>query len=370
MTSAARATTRRLALVAAAGSVVALVPGVALGAGAGPTGDERVIPKIEGLDGPRGIDVGPGRRLVYTQADGTITETILRGDEAGTAELGAVPPGFIAPAVSLRSPSSAWVLTQEGDPADGASTVYLWRRGGAEMEAVADIAAYQATDPDPFNEEGDDVQSNPYNVVALPDGSALVADAGNNDLLRVTLDGDVETIARIKPRAVLVPEELEDQPEMPPPGTPIVAEGVITSVTVGADGAYYIGELRGFPATPGTSQVWRVEPDAVDAVCDPEKPNQGDCRRYADGFTSIVDLAAGPDGEIFVLELVKQSWLQWELGIADPVGGLYRIPAGGGDAVEIARDRLVLPGGVDVSNKHKIFVTGPTFDEGAIVRVR
>ena len=38
-----------------------------------------------------------------------------------------------------------------------------------------------------------------------------------------------------------------------------------------------LGELRGFPATPGTSEVWRVEAGSEDAVCDPENPAVGDC---------------------------------------------------------------------------------------------
>ena len=64
-------------------------------------------------------------------------------------------------------------------------------------------------------------------------------------------------------------------------------------MTVGPDGYWYVGELRGFPATPGTSQIWRIKPGTIDAVCDPEKPWRGRCTRYADGLTSIVDLGAG-----------------------------------------------------------------------------
>ena len=120
---------------------------------------------------------------------------------------------------------------------------------------------------------------------------------------------------------------------MPPPGTPINAEGVATSVTVGSDGAYYVGELRGFPATPGTSEVWRIEPDSVDAVCDPENPaRRATATLYADGFTSIVDLGAGPNGEIYVVELVQAELAAVRARIAEPIGALYRIPAGGGEA--------------------------------------
>jgi hypothetical protein len=76
-------------------------------------------------------------------------------------------------------------------------------------------------------------------------------------------------VARLKPRVVSVPEELPDEFQgepLPPAGTPVPSEAVATSVTVGADGSYYVSELRGFPATPGTSQVWRIAPGSVNAI--------------------------------------------------------------------------------------------------------
>jgi hypothetical protein len=185
--------------------------------------------------------------------------------------------------------------------------------GADSPRAVADIAAYQGTDPDPYNLADDPSESNPFNVALLPDGSVLVSDAAANDLLRVYRNGKIVTVARLKPRVVPVPDELPDV-GFPPAGTMLPSEAVATSVTVGADGYYYVGELRGFPATPGKSQVWRIKPDSVNAVCDPEAPRRGNCQRYADGFTSIVALGAGDDGSIYVVELVKQSWPTFSLG--------------------------------------------------------
>jgi len=289
--------------VAAVGVVVTMVPGVAT---AGPDSEERVAPKVEGLNGPRGLAVGPARRLVYAEADGRISATVLRGPIACTTVLGEVAAGGFAPALSQRDVRSAHILTSAGEQGAGAE-LYKWSRGSGEIRLVADIAGYQQTDPDPADQEDNPTDSNPYGVASLEDGSALVADAAGNDLLRVWPNGDIVTVARIKPRVVPVPEEFEGEPGFPPPGTPITSEGVATSVTVGADGAYYVGELRGFPSTTGTSQVWRIEPDSVDAVCNPKKPNEGDCTRYADGFTSIVDLAAGPDGELYVSSSSKRA---------------------------------------------------------------
>jgi hypothetical protein len=137
---------------------------------------------------------------------------------------------------------------------------------------------------------------------------------------------------------------------------------------VGADGYWYVGELRGFPATPGTSEIWRIRPYSEDATCDPENPYQGACKRYADGLTSIIDLAPAHHG-VYALELSKMSWLQWELGVegAD-IGGLFRVSKWGRHIEELVPDQLVTPGGVDTSH-HRIYLVGPIFGPGALMTI-
>ena len=326
---------------------------------------------IGGLIGPRGLAVGPAGRLVWAEGDGSFSELIARGAMSGsTIRLGSAPATYIAPAVATDG-GQLFLLTAAGAPHSGAFTLY--RATNGTLRPLADIEAYQQTDPDPFNLADDPAESNPFGVAALRDGSVLVSDAAANDLLRVYPNGRIETVARLKPRVVPVPDELPDEfngQPLPPAGTPIPSEAVATSVAVGADGYYYVGELRGFPATPGTSQIWRIAPDSVNAVCDPAAPATGRCQRYADGFTSIVDLEAGADGSLYVVELVQQSWLQWEMGLADPpIGGVFRIPPGGGAPTELAPGELMLPGGVAVANG-AVYATTPVFGPGRIVRVQ
>ncbi|HSR42205.1 MAG TPA: ScyD/ScyE family protein [Longimicrobiales bacterium] len=100
----------------------------------------------------------------------------------------------------------------------------------------------------------------------------------------------------------------------PPPMLP--ADPVPTSVAVGPDGHYYVGELKGFPAPAGESNIWRVSPGASWAACG----SSPDCVKvFDDGFTSIIDLAFDADGHLLVAELDEASWLAVEvLGI---VGG-------------------------------------------------
>jgi DNA-binding beta-propeller fold protein YncE len=278
----------RLTTYAAAFSTV-----VVLMAGNPAAEDSSVLPVVEDLNGPRGVAVGPAGRVLFAENDGTFSELVTKGNNAGAVTiLGTVPATSIAPAIASDGRGQIYVLTAGGPPGSGAATLYRATPGSASLRAVADIGAYQQTDPDPYNLAGDPGESNPFGVAMLPDGSMLVSDAAANDLLRVFPNGRIVTVARLKPRMVPVPAELPAFLGLPPAGTLIPSEDVATSVTVGADGYYYVGELRGVPATPSTSQVWRIAPNSENALCDPEAPNTGACRRYADGFTSIVNLGA------------------------------------------------------------------------------
>ena len=94
------------------------------------------------------------------------------------------------------------------------------------------------------------------------------------------------------------------------------AQPVATSVAIGPDGAYYVGELKGFPAPTAASRVWRIEPDARHARCGVSL----DCSIVADGFTSIVDLAFDKSGTLYVSELDEATWFAVEV-TGNPVGG-------------------------------------------------
>lgn len=387
-----RAFATATALAVAAVPVVGAIPA---DAGTSKGGGDKVKVVTEGLDGPRGVDhVGRGMTVV-AQADGTISLVVAGGHHrsarkavrrwdgspsgrsggARVYDLTQVPAGFLAPAVSVGPKHTLWILTVAGEPGTGAATLYKWRPWWDEPKPYADIAAYQATDPDPFDQEDFPEDSNPYGVHALKDGTVLVADAAGNDLLRVTGKEKIHTVARVKTRTIEVPDGFPPEDPfgnpLPPSGTPIPSEAVTTSVTEGPGGWWYVGELRGFPGNAGTAQIWKIRPGTKDAVCDPEDPWAGPCKRYADGMTSLVDLSARGH-KLYALSLSKIGWLQLELEVPGAeVGGLFKVWKEGRRTKvrEVAEDQLIIPGGVD-AGRGGTFVTGPIFGPGALVHVR
>lgn len=378
------------ALALAASGTTPALAGHSDGSGGSPT-----IHTVAPLDSPRGVDaLGHGLTLV-TEGDGAFSLVVERhhGDPK-VVDLGRLNTDF-APAIARGRHHTIWLLTGGGPPPEeeGAAprsfsassaepvdelappgTLFKWRPGWDEPRAFVDIAAYQATDPDPFDLEGAPGESNPFGLTALWDGSVLVSDAAANDLLRVFPNKHIVTVARLMPRVVAVPEGYPDIPPeeggpLPPAGTMIPSEAVATSVTE-KDGYWYIGELRGFPATPNTSQIWRVKAGTKNATCDPEHPWRGACKRFADGLTSIMDLGASSRA-IYAVELSKQGWFAMEFGLpGSEIGGLVRVIRHDGHTLkkELVRGQLVMPAGVDVAGG-AVYVTGPIFGPGSLMKI-
>lgn len=205
---------------------------------------------------------------------------------------------------------------EESHPTDGK----LFRVSLGHKHALADLFAFEER----VNPDGGVIESNPLDVAKLSGGKALVADAAGNDLLIVDQRGNVDWVATLPVELVSTqdikdlvgcpnpPPEFEDICNLPPM---MPAESVPTSVTIGPDGAYYVGELKGFPAPRNESRVWRIAPGTRHADCGSSPA----CSVVADGFTSIVDLNSGPDGTVYVTEFDEATWFAVEIG--DGVGG-------------------------------------------------
>lgn len=189
----------------------------------------------------------------------------------------------------------------------------LYRIVHDRIRPVSDLGAFEAD----VNPDGADIESNPFDVAALSHQRALVADAAANDLLIVRGDGSTDWVATLPSEVVPTAnaKRLAGCPDPPPDLADICtlparipAEPVVTSVAVGPDGAWYVGELKGFPAPRNKSRVWRIEPGTRHAHCgaDPR------CSIVADGFTSIIDLSFDRQGMLNVVEFDEASFLAVE----------------------------------------------------------
>lgn len=252
-----------------------------------------------------GLTTAPNGDLLAADAASGIV-SIEDGEVGSTIPL----PGVTD--VSAIGRGSMWATTGAGaDPTQDTGQA-LYRVSNGRTHQVVNLYEFEAA----ANPDGNDpFDSNPFDVQSLGGRSALVVDAGGNDLLEVTNSGDVRVIAVFPDELVSTDNvrELAGCPAGPPGicGLPaeIPAQAVPTSVAIGPDGWYYVGELKGFPAPTGESNIWKVAPDADGATCP-----SADCVKVFDGgFTSIIDLAFGPDGDLFVAELDEATWASVEI---------------------------------------------------------
>lgn len=259
-----------------------------------------------GFSGPLfGLTTGPnGELLVADAGAGVVTQDgskLAMPPMPGITDIGAIGKG------------SMWV-TRTGTVPTQDTGQGLYRLSNGKLRLLVDLYAFEAANnPHP----GDATESNPFDVQPIDGGdAALVVDSAGNDLLHVDSKGKVDVVA-VFPNALASTANIKALfgcPAGPPDicGLPpqIPAQPVPTSIAIGPDGWYYVGELKGFPAPAGESRIWRVAPWASWADCG----NSNDCQVVFDGgFTSIIDMAFGPDGLLYVVELDEASWFAVEV---------------------------------------------------------
>jgi hypothetical protein len=247
----------------------------------------------------------------------------------------------------------------------GLTTGALFHVSRGSTRLIADLYQFEAdTNPHPTA-----VDSNPFDVEVLNGGDVLVADAGGNDLLIVDRKGRVDWIA-VFPDEIVSTANIKSLAGCPMPvpqlafacGLPpsLPAQPVSTSVAVGPDGAYYVSELKGFPAPTGSSRIWRVEPGARHADC----ATSPACSVVATGFTSIVDLTFGPDGTLYVVEIDEASWAALEFGVGSLGGTVNACDPGTWTCSPVAAG-LPIPIGVAVDRRGEVYATTNSLVPGA-----
>lgn len=368
----------RLSLVGAAAACLALPLG-APAAGDDAETDGQSTPQVllRGLDAPRGLAVSDDGDVYLAQAGRGSggAAPCIPGPEGGPVCLGTT--GKIS-RVEILSDGTAHVddvvtglaslAAPDGAQAIGPSDVALDRRGrlhatiglGADprfvrtglapspvagqlasvnlvregiLEEYGDIGGFEARS----NPDGGPPDTNP-NSLTTSGRRTVVVDAGGNSLLAVGRDGSISTLA-VFPDKAPVPNPMA-------PGRTVAPDAVPDAVVRGPDGAYYVGELTGFPFVAGTASVWRVVPGEEPTV-------------YAEGFTNIIDLAFTDAGDLLVLEIAHKG-----LASNDPTGALYRVSGDDPADHTLLTDRLTHPGGLAVEGD-TAFISDNTTTAGA-----
>jgi hypothetical protein len=224
--------------------------------------------------------------------------------------------------------------TAEGAGAAVLGQVAHLHRSGKAVP-YGDVATFEV------NKYGSDQESDPYGlitgrygtVVANAGGHAVFGNVGGNDLLLVR-HGKITSLAAFPQRAF---QGKSSQ----------VIESVPTTVVRGPDGAFYVGELGGYPYYPGSARIWRVVPGHQATV-------------FASGFTNIISLTFDPSGALIVLEIAKKGLLD-----PDQTGALYRLNRNGHRTL-LASTGMTNPGGVAAVTDHLFYVSNLTASTGGI----
>jgi hypothetical protein len=228
-----------------------------------------------------GLAAGPDRSLFVADAGQGVVD-------ADTGQLVAALGGINDVAPITRRSMWAVATTETG--------AGVFRITGGTATKVADTLEFE-NEVDPAR-DGTAEGSNPFDVELLTENRVLVADAAGNSLLVVTRSGEIDWVATFP--------------------TQNGAQAVPTSVAIGPDGAYYVGELTGAPFPTGVSRVWRVEPGTRHARCGSSPA----CKVVISGRTAIIDLQFRPSGGLYVAQLDDAGVGAFEGGTG--VGGSVR----------------------------------------------
>lgn len=210
-------------------------------------------------------------------------------------------------------------------------------------------------------------QTNPYHIEAISRNDILIADAAGNTLLR-SRDGDLEVVATFDP--VVDPDTDERLVQFPlDEETDCPVEPVPTSIDVGPDGAFYVGELNGstannFSGEPtrfGLASVWRLEPGMSNLKCPSD-----DCVKVVTGLNSIIDIEFGPDGMLYVVEYEQNGFLATvapDLGIDLAGGRVKRCDVSENTCETIAGEdgSLLLPGAITFDKNDNLWLLENVF---------
>jgi hypothetical protein len=215
--------------------------------------------------------------------------------------------------------------------------------GGNTWIPIADLGAFEkANNPDGKEDGpgGPGVDTNPY-AILLDQAFALAVDAGGNSVVRAGLAG--MTLGTTLPPVIQTLPPDDGGGEYP-------SDAVPTSIVKGPDGAFYLGQLTGYPFTEGAASVWRWVPGSAPT-------------KFREGFTTIADIGFTPNGNLYVSEL------RFEFpDVFAPNGQIVEVTPG--NVRRVVAKGFVMPTGLRAAGNDAVYVTncGICTDAGHVIR--
>lgn len=197
---------------------------------------------------------------------------------------------------------------------------------GSTVTPLANITAFEVSN----NPHTTAIDSNPWDLV-VRGSDTYVTDAAGNSLVKANSTNQVSLVH-------VFPNKDVSPPNNAPPGLPTVysAQTVPTGLAIGSDGFLYIAQLSGFPFAPGSADVFRYDFD------------NNQVTTFSSGFSNLVDIAAGPDNSLYLLQYRNDFW-------ASATGSILRLGLDG--SVETLFSGLTNPTALAVAPDGTIYVT-------------
>ena len=305
-----------------------------------------------GLTNPRGFDWGPDGSLYLAQAGwgGDNEVRIVEGFSVTnglTSSVATVADGCATP-VAFGLPSTLWVeagwtwgvmdvafldgvpyvLISGAGPSwfspSSSSGVYRLNEDGT-MTLIGDVSSWLPNNPPeeiPFDYGQD---GSLFDLEAAGD-ALLLSEAVGGQLLRVSLDGEITSVADLS-----------------------VGHLVPTGIAVDEEGNAYIGHETAAPYTEGGAPVLKVTPD-------------GEVSEHWTGLTVTTDVALGPDGALYAVEMA--TGFSGDSAEMPPNSGRIVRQSGPDSFEEVVTD-LPYPVNLGFDADGRLLIDGPAFGPDA-----
>jgi uncharacterized cupredoxin-like copper-binding protein len=192
----------------------------------------------------------------------TVSDFLPSTTVSGERTLGPAAVAFLGDELYVLEDANAMAFRLDGRQPDGVYRV----NADNSLTLVADTAAWITANPTSFKPADYNPEGELYAMVAV--GAELwVVESNNGQVLKVSLDGEIERIA-----------DLSTNHPLP------------TGLAPAPNGGVYVGFLTPAPYTDGTSKVIEVTPD-------------GKVSDVWTGLTMITALAVAPDGTLNASEM-------------------------------------------------------------------